>query len=376
MPGYNSPDGNQFSEFVGIVVEDKPTDSRIIKVYLKELIPFVTGNVAAVEKKKQVGSDLTGTVAVVTTSNYVEAKYIGSPNRRYPPDVRKNEQVRVWKYADADEYYWDSLGRDDNLRGPERLNFSVSGAVGPVEALTDENTYFLELDTLHKRRILLRTSKANGEKYAYLIMLNADNSKLVICDDADNEILIESELPRVRLRNRDGSLIDLAAKNILSSAPEDYLVSAGRQVVYQTPLVSMSNKGGDGAMVWAAKNIAMNLSDTFTVNSPCIGLNGAAHTDTLVATQIQSSGYSTGDPGSPYESTEIDVEQGTGTVPGNSPNRGGGGADNRHCAAWEQVSEALFLIAECLENSQEGCPNAAAIRSLATASKMMKNRGE
>lgn len=374
MPDYSSTNGNQFSQFVGIVLEDKESDSRVIKVYLKEMLPFVTGDVRSIDDPREIGNELTGYKGSATTTNTVEATYIGNPNRAYPPDIRKNEQVWVWKYADADDYYWDAIGRDDNLRGPERLNFRISGAPGPIAALTDENTYCIELDTKHHKRVLLRTSKANGEEYAYFLALDPENNRFVVCDDSNNEILIDSELPRVRMRNRDGSIIDLAQKSIIQIAPEDILMKAGRQLVLDIPVITTSNTTGDGTTVWKANNLLLKADGTAIIEAQCVGIKGAMEADTIVAKNVQAESYSTGAGDSTYGSPTTDVENGRGSTPNNSPNTGGGGAANRHCSAWEQVSQALTIIASCMD--QLGCPQADAVRALAQESIMNKNRGE
>lgn len=373
---YSSSQGNQFSEFIGTVLEDKESFSRVIKVHLKEMLPFVQGEVKAIEDTKKIESASDGFTGTITTTNMVEAKWIGFSNRRYPPDVRKNEQVRVWKYADSDDYYWDSMGRDDNLRGPERLNFSVSGEPGPVDTLNDDNTYFVELDSRHKKRAIIRTSKKNGEKYAYLFCLDAINNRVTLCDDSNNEIRIESDTPRVLMRNRNGTIVDLCMKNLSMVAPEDATLKAGRQFTVDTPVVTFVNESGDGTMHWKAHDVHLDADKSFVATSPSIGLNGAVRADTIVATQVQSTGYSTGDPGSAYTGATTDIEDGSGSKPNNPPNAGGGDASNRHCAAWEEVSAALRIIADCLTNTLGACPEVSAVYELADKCQMRKNRGE
>lgn len=81
--------------------------------------------------------------------------------------------------------------------------------------------------------------------------------------------------------------------------------------------------------------------------------------------------------GNSYNSTSIDLGSGAGSIGGGSPRTpatGGGGGSNRHCAAWEQVKAALYLIADCMD--MMGCPNGDQVRSLADESQMTKNRGE
>ena len=81
--------------------------------------------------------------------------------------------------------------------------------------------------------------------------------------------------------------------------------------------------------------------------------------------------------GNSYSSTSIDLGSGSGSVGGGTPrvpSASGGGGANRHCAAWEQVKEALYIIADCMDTM--GCPNSDQVRKLADEAQMGNNRGE
>jgi len=363
--------------YIGIVLKDKDRTSRIISVNVPEFSPFATGELEVITEKKIVksGSDENAErIGSVEVGNHINAVYIGDTNRRYPPDVRRGEQVRIYHYGNDgnDLYFWDSIGRNDNLRTTERLNFSIA-AKPDAEDLNNNNTYYCEMDS-EKKHVILSTSNKNGEKYRYLIKIDAANSTLSLCDDNNNEIYIESDTPRIRMSNRDGSILDLVKKNIAVVAPEDYILKAGRQVLFDTPAITSKNNAKGGALVWNAKSMVFNVQDTVKVKSPCIGLEGASVTDTLVAKTVQSEGYSTGSRGSMYNGVQIDLADGSASSGSNSPNTGGGGSANRHCTAWEQVKPAIELICECL--SVLGCSNVPEILQLIEQSRMPLNRGE
>ena len=370
-----SQQGSKFTVYLGIVLEDKDPFSRNIKVHLQEILPFLTGEIKPITDKKQVSSD-NGYTGKVETTNVIEAKYFGvHTNRRYPPDIRKNEQVLVLNYADSDTYYWLSLGRDDNLRRLERVNLSASDHKDPGADLTDENTYYIELDTLFEKRIILCTSNADGEKYRYTLIFDAKNNKVILCDNADNEIIIESDIPRVRMRNRDGTILDLAQKNMSLIVPQDYLLKVGRQAVFDIPALSVKNTNGSGATEWDVTDLHMNSKKSVVLKAPAIELDGAVHAKTVVSGPMQSTGYSTGADGGAYSGVKINKENGSGSAPSNPPNTGGGGSSNRHAAAWEQVAPALKLLAQCIEQLG-GCSDVSSVIALADASKMPLNKGE
>lgn len=367
--------GGKWTLFLGTVVEDKKPFERTIKVHLQEALPFVAGEVKPIDTKGAVTST-DGYSGQVETTNNVEAKYFdGFTNRRYPPDIRKNEQVLVLNYADSDTYYWISAGRDDNLRKKERFNLSVADTPNVVDELNDDNTYFIELDTLHEKRIKISTSNSDGEKYRYLLMFDSKKNTITLCDDNNNEILIESDTPRVRLRNHDGTLLDLAQKNMTLIVPEDFLLKVGRQAVLDVPVLSLVNSRGDGCTEWNVQDINIKASKSLVLSSPCIELDGAVHAKRMVTGPIQATGYSTGDDGGAYSGVSVNTGDGSGSKPANSPNEGGGNENNRHASAWEQIYPALMAIADCFEEIG-GCSQASSIRTLAAESKMNLNRGE
>lgn len=76
-----------------------------------------------------------------------------------------------------------------------------------------------------------------------------------------------------------------------------------------------------------------------------------------------------------YKPASIDIEKGIGTPGSGGPRRpANSGNNNRRCAAWEEVSTAVNLICDALE--QLGYSNTDPIRSAIRDSIMKKNTGE
>lgn len=216
---------NNFNVYIGIAVEDRALNSTILKVYLKELMPIVPESVKddTASESFSIYDEVAGSTVseTVKVSNSFDAEYFGiTTNRSFPPDVVKGEQVLVFRYADTDRYFWVSLGRNDNLRRGEILRLAVSDDMRNVKELNDDNTYLFEMNTRTKKTVTIKTSKSDGEKYSYRIQIDAKNNFLTISDDVDNTIIIESDISRVKLRNTNGTTVDLLKENMILAAPK------------------------------------------------------------------------------------------------------------------------------------------------------------
>lgn len=229
---------------IGYVAEDKEYTSKTLSVYAPEILPAMDdyGDLTVKQTVKftdaKSGLEFAETMA---ESNIIRAEYFDmATNRSGPPDMRQGEQVLLFHYADTDKYFWFPTGRDDNLRRLERFRLAVSNDSSAQKELNDDNTYFIEMDTLHSKRIRIQTSKSDGESYIYTIIVNSDTNTLTINDDIGNELIIESDIPRVRLKNSDYSFLDLFQKDVIIGAARDVIVKAGRQMVLASPTMATS----------------------------------------------------------------------------------------------------------------------------------------
>ncbi len=374
-----SQKGNNLNLFIGTIVEDKEHESKIVKVVCTEITPPhdaeqlipITGTTNVDSGTDDESQAYASTVA---QSKVIEAEWYDLvADRMYPPDVVKGEQVFVFNYGDSDKYYWVSTGRDDRLRKQERYRIVVSDTDVVDKELNDENSYVVEVDTINKR-IVLKTCKSDNEPFAYMVFIDAKTGTLRVCDDINNEFLIDSNEPRVMLRNSEGCLLDLHKKDLTLVAIDDATIKVGRQLTLDVPLMRTVNRTGKGVTKWEANDLTLDATRSLVVNSKNIGLNGSVAAENINTKHIRSEGYSSGRYGTGYKGGQVDTNKGDGTNSTNATKSGSFEESDRHCAAWEQVSQALLLIADCLE--QDGCAHAAAIRTCAQTCKMIKNRGE
>ena len=369
----------------GIAAADKEFHSRKLRVYLNEVLPFHTDKLEATEIVNTVktSDNNAGTYeGETTTKNYIEAEYMDLfSNRVHPPDVRRGEQVILVNMEDSDTYFWYSAGRDDNLRRTERMRLAVSDDVAFQKELDDDNTWYIEFDTLHNKKLVISTANSDTShpvKYRYRIEIDADKDTLFICDNNNNEIRINSDIPQIYLRNKDNSIVDINKKNIVIAAPEDIILKAGRQIVRDAPIETNQNTKGDGTTVMKANNLTIECANTMTVKSPSIGMSGQTTVDGSLRSQaMQATGYSTGSP-SAYGHASTDLNSGGGAG-GNSPNEVTADPGNRHCAAYENLVATVAAIVADLEkiDSVTGYGNnGGGITALAMSTIMPKNKGE
>lgn len=350
----------------GIVAEDKLPQSISIKVFIPELTPTATGSLSPVTANQSVSlKDINGNLvnSSVTTGNTITAYYLSNTsNRRYPPDVVKGEQVRITKLGNSDKYYWECIGRDDALRQTETHRIDVANRKPPDSnsnepdttgtPLDDTNTYSVEVDTKKNQHIRLQTSKGNGEKFSYVMKLDAKNGLVELSDDVGNSFTIDSNATKVMLRNAKKSFVLLNGEDIVVGAPRDITLKADRQILINSPLITISAQGGSGVLSVIATVISQSASSAITTTSPSIGLTGAVQIpQTLTAGLIKAGSYTNGSPSGTYPPASIDLGSGSASTPSVSPDTAPATAQ-RHSAAYEDVNDAMTTIVTCFNQIQ------------------------
>ncbi len=296
--GTQSTKQSKITPYLGTVAADKEFKSREIKVHISEFLPYLSGELNATEVKAGVGTTderSDGGEGKATVTNTVTAIYANlCSNRYYPPDVRRGERVFVFNIADTDTYYWFSLGVHDNLRRCEKYRLSVSDDVNYQKELSNDNSYYIEVNTLDgKKEIVISTAKSDGEEYRYLIKIDAKASTLQINDDNNNMILMESKEKRMFMRNTEGCSVDLNKKNSSIIAIEDLILKAGRQIVSDSPVWYDQQDKRDKAAERISDNIHFKANNSIVLSAPMIGLNGISGSTnvTLCGTIIGNGAY-------------------------------------------------------------------------------------
>lgn len=165
----------------------------------------------------------------IETSNAMIAQWLpfGS-NRITPPNIRRGERVLLWQYSEEDKYYWSTLGLDDHLRRLETVIHAVSDTKDEsTKKLTPENSYYFEVDT-HNKLVTLATAKSDNEPFKYTIQINAKDGKVVITDDINNYILLNSQNKQILLENTDGSKVNIINKSVTIDTKDSVTINTNK----------------------------------------------------------------------------------------------------------------------------------------------------
>lgn len=278
---------------VGTVVADKNDNSPFLSVYMKELLPFHTGNVTDdVINIKRNGVDMDGNAYSVTLQRCltVKARWKGDPNRITSPNLRNGQDVEVWEVGNSGKYYWSEMAGNDHLKRQESVTWGWNASGTPVtegEPSTAENKYTATVDT--KRGFAeFRTTMANGELAKYTLQLNGADGHVTLTDHHGNVFQLNSEESSISFTNVDQSTIAVYGKNIYMSCPETANLKCKNAVVEceNNAIVKCGNeatvecktsnvKYSDSANISASSGNSVSLSQaTMVCTYPNIILNG------------------------------------------------------------------------------------------------------
>lgn len=215
----------------GIVAVNKQRGSMEIEVTPMEVTPMVNGEItdaSVQEKAKGVDADGAAFEASVNTAATIKARWLPfDSNRSTAPDVRRGEKVAVWRFADADKYYWSSLEYEAKLRKLETVIYTFSDTQDEGSDATAQTCYFFEVST-HDKVIKLHTSTSDGEPYGYDFVLNTKDGNFTITDTIDNRITLDSEAHQIIGINTEGSFVEIIKEDINIYAVRDFNIQAGR----------------------------------------------------------------------------------------------------------------------------------------------------
>jgi len=197
----------------GLVASNKLLSSLEIEVTPLEELSMVDGEISEhIFEETVSAADSSGkkTDVKLNSSNSVTATWlpIGQPNRQTPPNVRRGEQVVLYKFGDAERIYWNTLRNDLRFRKLETVVFAFSATSKEDVNITEDNCYVFEVSS-HTKQIRLHTSQANGEPFGYDILLDLDLGNFSIRDTDSNFFLFDSAARTMRYENKDGSYFDI-----------------------------------------------------------------------------------------------------------------------------------------------------------------------
>lgn len=261
---------------MGVVAANKLRTSKVIEVTPIEHLPFVDGQLTDTGTNVQAqGIDINGAAynTQVATAVTIQATWLpeGDGNRVTAPDVRRGEYVKLYQYADADQYYWTSSG----LPGQRKLETVVhawSGSSDERANLDYTNSYYKELST-HDGHITWHTSKANGEFTTYDIQLNTKEGYFRFQDGVGNVLIIDSTQNLLQYTNSDGSLLQVLKNTMQFTAPESIGFQTKKMTVDATDQFILNTKQSTVTSTNTTINSTTVHNGNFTENG-AFGLNG------------------------------------------------------------------------------------------------------
>ena len=232
---------------IGVVAENKALDTDIVSILPLEILQSMGGELGSTPSEESAtgisgnGDAYDVNVKVGTT---IKADWMGETNRITSPDVRRGEQVLLWQSGDSDDYYWSAMGRDDNLRRLETVQYRYSGSPDIVNApITEDNSYYVEVST-HKKLITVSTSKRNSEVVRYRVQIDPGNGTFTVTDDLGNHIQLDSVGANIRLHNSMDTTVELNKKDIFLKAPNNIDVTCENMLIEASKDMTI-NVGGD-----------------------------------------------------------------------------------------------------------------------------------
>ena len=270
-----------------------------IEVFIPELTPQSDGT----EPEKKIIQDIKlwnpftreDETAQITATHIIRCKYMGTQNF-YVPCVHRGEQVWVLRHEGSEfQYYWLPMGRDEGMRNFEHLRWyahNMPTAIQKVDekhgiktTVTDDNTYFIDIDTqrdkngdIKTKLIQIHTSQSDGEEYAYDIRIYPGLNKLEICDNATsvegggNRIELDSKETTWTIRNIDDSFIKLDKENIYISCRDTINITAGKKIRVRAgwaddyTTLAETKFAGDAGIIDTVNGVHTEVGQTKTEN--------------------------------------------------------------------------------------------------------------
>ena len=253
---------NSWQIYMGIMVETTiKKNQRWFHIFVPELLPIKVGNVSSEDGsyKISIPNQKTGKTEElnVSTTSTIYADYFGITAGFDVPTMSRGMQVLVMNRLSTDKWYWLPLERDDSLKTFEHFRVSCNDVSvtnksdsdpDDVEAkdkgVTDDNSYFFEIDTKYRKHILLSTSASDGEEWRYFFKIDCEQHTVELWDNCvdgsqpNNTIKLESRpdpqtLGRITLQNASGNSIIMSGKDTMVNIPRNLVVNVGGATTMQ-----------------------------------------------------------------------------------------------------------------------------------------------
>lgn len=178
---------------LGIVAEDKARNTDRVKIIPIE-VSFMEPTKVAIQESETEHQYSTGTSMdslKVKEGNHITAKWWKfNSNRVNSPDVKKEDQVLIYRLGKTDIYFWVDL----NSSNVKRLEDAIyAWSADPKNQMADDlsNAYVMNYSPIDGH-VTLRTSMMNGEKAAYIHQFNTRDGTWICRDHLGNQFYMAS----------------------------------------------------------------------------------------------------------------------------------------------------------------------------------------
>lgn len=238
---------------------------------LSHLDGEVTDNITTLTSKGSDKDDNQYQVQV-EAGNSVKAKWLSrNPNRPYPGLIRRGDELLLWRVGDTDQYYWEETGASGNKRRLDVYVLAISNTKNEeADALTPQNSYFLEINTVDKI-IALVTNKSDGEPYAYNLQLNTKDGALIFTDDVQNSFQLDSKEQLLEFLNGAGSFIRVDKEEVGFFANQKIY---GKTRQFMVECEDFDVKATNTVKISGTTLAQLTSSTALELTAPTVGLNG------------------------------------------------------------------------------------------------------
>ena len=199
---------------IGYCLVNKDPKTDIIRATPTSVFPMVDGEmVDHAETYNASGQDsFKGNYAEsMETTIGIKCKWLCQDgNLLTPPDVRRGAKVSIYRMGNSDQFFWTLYTNTGNYQKLETQFRGYSNTQDENAVPDESNTWIHGADTRDTKRFVYgKTTRSDGEKFAYEAYSDSKENRMHFKDDVGNEILIDSENTIVRLQNANGTFLEL-----------------------------------------------------------------------------------------------------------------------------------------------------------------------
>lgn len=180
---------------LGTVVEDKESNSNMVKAIPYEVLTDLDGEVSKFSKSVSGGvEDLSGNVFGGNEKvASIECEWLPFGDlRTTSPDMVLGEQVIIWRYADTEDFYWTPKRQDLLNRKLEHIILTLSNTKDDQdESKPYDKAYTITLST-RDGYLSIVTDDNNKEKAKYEYKMNTKEGIVSLTDNHDNSWTLDS----------------------------------------------------------------------------------------------------------------------------------------------------------------------------------------